>query len=282
MSAWDFLVLPFQFEFMVNALIISGLVAVPMALLSCFLVLKGWSLMGDAISHAVFPGVVLAYILGIPYAIGAFVAGMFSAVATGFLKDNSRIKQDTVMGVVFSGMFGLGLVLYVKIQSDVHLDHILFGDMLGVGWGDIVQSLVIGLVTAGIIGLKWKDFLLHAFDPAQARAVGLRVSLLHYGLLALISLTIVGALQAVGIILSIAMLIAPGAIAFLLSRRFPTMLVLATVIAVAASLLGVYLSFFIDSAPAPTIVLLLTIVFLVAFAWSSAKNARVESREMAS
>ncbi len=274
------LLLPFQFNFMVNALIISVLVAVPMALLSCFLVLKGWSLMGDAISHAVFPGVVIAYIVGFPYAIGAFVAGLFSAVATGFLKDNSRIKQDTVMGVVFSGMFGLGLVLYVKIQSDVHLDHILFGDMLGVSWGDIGQSAVIALLTAGIIGVKWKDFLLHAFDPAQARAVGLRVNLLHYGLLSLISLTIVGALQAVGIILAIAMLIAPGAISFLLTRRFSAMLTLSVIIAAAGSFLGVYLSFFIDSAPAPTIVLLLTIVFIAAFVFSTVRTARRE-RQMA-
>ena len=175
MSFLDTLLAPFQFEFMINALIISVLVAIPMALLSCFLVLKGWSLMGDAISHAVFPGVVIAYIVGFPYAIGAFVAGMFCAIATGFLKENSRIKQDTVMGIVFSGMFGFGLVLYVKIRSDVHLDHILFGDMLGVSWADIGQAALIAALTAAVIGVKWKDFLLHAFDPAQARAVGLRV-----------------------------------------------------------------------------------------------------------
>ena len=273
------LLMPFQFEFMVNALVISMLVAVPTALLSCFLVLKGWSLMGDAISHAVFPGVVIAYIVGLPYAVGAFVAGMVCALATGFLKDNSRIKQDTVMGVVFSGMFGLGLVLYVKIQSDVHLDHILFGDMLGVGTRDIVESAIIAAITAGIILVKWRDLLLHAFDPAQARAVGLPVNLLHYGLLCLISLTIVGALKAVGIILAIAMLIAPGAIAFLLTRRFGTMLMLSVLIAVAASFLGVYLSFFIDSAPAPTIVLLLTGAFLAAFAFTTVKAARTQSGE---
>ncbi len=253
---------PFRFDFMINALVIAAIVAVPMALLSCFLVLKGWSLMGDAISHAVFPGVVLAYILGFPYAIGAFVAGMICATATGFLKDNSRIKQDTVMGVVFSGMFGLGLVLYVKIQSDVHLDHILFGDMLGVSGVDIAGAAAIAAFTTAVIAVKWKDFLLHAFDPAQAQAIGLRVRLLHYGLLGLISLTIVGALQAVGIILAVAMLIAPGAIAFLLTRRFATMLLASVAIAVAGSLLGVYLSFFLDSAPAPTIVLLLSLVFV--------------------
>lgn len=281
MTMIDTLLSPFQFGFMVNALVISALVAVPMALLSCFLVLKGWSLMGDAISHAVFPGVVLAYIVGLPFAIGAFAAGMFCAVATGFLKDNSRIKQDTVMGIVFSGMFGVGLVLYVKIQSEVHLDHILFGDMLGVSWGDIGETALIATVVAGIIAVKWKDFLLHAFDPAQARAVGLRVGLLHYGLLCLISLTIVGALKAVGLILAIAMLIAPGAVAFLLARSFGGMLVLSVAVAVGASLLGVYLSFFLDSAPAPTIVLLMSLVFVAAFIRSSLVTLRTETRERA-
>ncbi|MGB3501559.1 MAG: metal ABC transporter permease [Mesorhizobium sp.] len=277
MSFIETLASPFQFDFMITALVIAVLAAIPMALLSCFLVLKGWSLMGDAISHAVFPGVVIAYIVGFPYAVGAFVAGMFCALATGFLNDNSRIKQDTVMGIVFSGMFGFGLVLYVKIRSDVHLDHILFGDMLGVSWGDIGQTAAIAALTTGVIALKWKDFLLHAFDPAQARAVGLRVNLLHYGLLCLISLTIVGALQAVGIILAIAMLIAPGAIAFLLTRRFGTMLMLAVAIASVGSFFGVYLSFFIDSAPAPTIVLLLSIAFVFAFIHATRKAARAEA-----
>jgi manganese/iron transport system permease protein len=281
MSMFETLLMPFQFGFMVNALIISVLVAIPTALLSCFLVLKGWSLMGDAISHAILPGVVIAYIVGFPLAIGAFAAGMTCALATGFLKENSRIKQDTVMGVVFSGMFGLGIVLYVKIETELHLDHILFGDMLGIGWDDIVQTAIIGAITAGILALKWRDFLLHAFDPAQARAVGLRVRLLHYGLLCMISLTIVGALKAVGIILAIAMLIAPGAIAFILTRKFSTMLVLSVVIAVIASFLGVYLSFFIDSAPAPTIVLLMTMIFIAAFIHSIRKASRIETEEAA-
>lgn len=281
MTTVDILLSPFQFEFMVNALVISVIVAIPMALLSCFLVLKGWSLMGDAISHAIFPGVVIAYMAGLPFAIGAFAAGMLCAIATGFLQDNSRIKQDTVMGVVFAGMFGLGLVLYVKVRSDVHLDHILFGDMLGVSWQDIGEAGVIAAITAGIIGVKWKDFLLHAFDPAQARAVGLRVNWLHYGLLAMISLTIVGALQAVGLIMAVAMLIAPGAIAFLLTRQFSSMLILAVTIATVGSFLGVYLSFFIDSAPAPTIVLLLAIVFVLAFIHATRKAARIEAREAA-
>ncbi|TCT36312.1 metal ABC transporter permease [Martelella mediterranea] len=277
MNLIDTLLMPFQFDFMLRALIISTVVAVPMALLSCFLVLKGWSLMGDAISHAVFPGVVIAYIVGFPYAIGAFAAGMICALATGYLTDNSRIKQDTVMGIVFAGMFGLGLVMYVKIQSSVHLDHILFGDMLGVSWGDIAETAAISVLVAAVLGFKWKDFLLHAFDPAQARAVGLRVNLLHYGLLCMISLTVVAALKAVGIILAISMMIAPGAIAFLLTRNFAAMLILSVVIAVASSFLGIYLSFFIDSSPAPTIVLLLSAVFVAVFLYSTHRAARREA-----
>jgi len=279
MTLLDSILQPLQLEFMRHALVISVLVAIPAALLSCFLVLKGWSLMGDAISHAVFPGVVIAYIVGFPYAVGAFAAGMVCALATGFLKENSRIKQDTVMGVVFSGMFGLGLVLYVKIQSDVHLDHILFGDMLGVDLADIIETGVIAVVTTAIILVKWRDLLLHAFDPAQARAIGLPVKLMHYGLLSILSLTIVGALKAVGIILVIALLIAPGAIAFLLTRKFSSMLAIAVIIAILASFFGVYLSFFIDSAPAPTIVLLMTIGFIAAFAVVICKAARVKLRQ---
>lgn len=257
--------LPFAFPFMQQAFVISMLVALPMALLSCFLVLKGWSLMGDAISHSVLPGVVIAYIIGLPIAIGAFAAGIFCALATGYLNENSRVKEDTVMGVVFSGMFGLGIVLYTAIQTEVHLDHILFGDMLGVTWGDVLESAVIAAVCGGLVALKRRDLLLHAFDPSHARAIGLPTRALHYGLLSVLSLTIVGALKALGIILAIALLIAPGAIAFLLSRRFDRMLLLSLLIALGSSFLGVYASFFIDSAPAPTIVLLMTIVFIAVF-----------------
>lgn len=256
---------PFMFPFMRDALIIAMLVAVPTALLSCFLVLKGWSLMGDAVSHAVLPGVVLAYIVGLPLAFGAFVAGMTCALATGYLKENSRIKEDTVMGIVFSGMFGLGIVLYTKIETEVHLDHILFGDMLGVGWPDLLQSGLIAAFVLLVIAVKWRDLLLHAFDPQQAKAMGLPVRLIHYGFLSLLSLTIVGALTATGIILTIAMLIIPGAAAFLVTKRFGAMLLTAVLIAVSASFLGVYLSFFIDSAPAPTIVLIMMAAFFVAF-----------------
>ena len=267
---------PFQFDFMINALMVSAIVAIPCALLSVFLVLKGWALMGDAMSHAVFPGIVLAYIAGIPLAIGAFIAGLFCAVATGYLDDNSRIKRDTIMGIVFSGMFGAGLVLYVSIQSEVHLDHILFGDMLGVSISDILQTALIALGIALIIGLKWKDFLLHAFDPHQAKASGLNTSLLHYGLLCMIALTIVATLKSVGIILSISLLIAPGAIAILLTRRFARALMLAVTLSVVTSFHGVYLSFFLDSAPAPTIVVLFTAIFIVAFIYATLRERRSE------
>lgn len=256
---------PFQFAFMQNAFWVALLLAPPTALLSCFLVLKGWSLMGDAISHATLPGVVIAYLLNLPLIVGAFVAGMFCALAVGFLGDNSRVKRDTVMGVVFSGMFGLGMVLYTKVETNVHLDHILFGNMLGVGAEDLWTAGIVALGVSALLLAKWKDLLLHAFDPAQARALGLRVGLLHYGLLAVISLTIVATLKAVGLILAIGLLIAPGAIAFLLTREFRHMMAVAVAVTLAAMLGGVYLSFWIDSAPAPTVILLLSAVFVVAF-----------------
>ncbi|MEL7116673.1 MAG: metal ABC transporter permease, partial [Pseudomonadota bacterium] len=255
------LVFPFQFAFMQNAFLISVIVAVPTALLSCFLVLKGWALMGDAVSHAVLPGIVLAYIVGAPLILGAFLAGMTCAVATGYLSQNSRVKEDTVMGVVFSGMFGLGIVLYVAVDTNLHLDHVLFGNILGVEPHEMVTAGLISLGVAVALIFKWRDLLLHSFDPAQARATGLRVGWLHYGLLAALSLTIVATLSATGLILAIGLLIAPGAIAFLLVRRFATMLWVATLINIFAMVSGIYASFFIDSAPAPTIILILTALF---------------------
>ncbi len=247
------------------AFVISVMVAIPMALLSCLLVLKGWSLMGDAVSHAVLPGIVIAYIAGLPLAVGAFTAGMICALATGYLKENSRIKEDTVLGIVFSGMFGLGLVLYVKVQADVHLDHILFGDVLGIAPSDLIETGIIALIATAFLVLLRKDLLLHAFDAQHARAIGLPVRLLHYGLLTVLSLTVVGALKAVGIILSVSLLVAPGAIAFLLTRTFRAMAITAVAIAVGSSLAGIYVSFFLDSAPAPTIVLMMSALFILAF-----------------
>ncbi len=276
----DTLLMPFQFGFMQNAFLISLIVSVPTALLSCFLVLKGWALMGDAISHAVLPGIVIAYIVGAPLLLGAFAAGMFCAVATGYLSHNSRVKQDTVMGVVFSGMFGVGIVLYVSIPTNAHLDHILFGNMLGVDAQELWTSGLISLAVAAGLIFKWKDLLLHSFDPAQAQASGLPVTLLHYGLLAAISLAVVATLSATGLILAIGLLIAPGAIAFLLVREFRTMLWVASLVCTASMFAGTYASFFLDSAPAPTIILILTVVFIVAFLRRQALNRRASERRI--
>lgn len=270
-------ILPFQLPFMQYAFVITLMIAVPMAMLSCFLVLKGWSLMGDAVSHAVLPGVVVAYIVGIPLSIGAFIAGMICALGTGFIKENSRIKEDTVLGIVFSGMFGLGLVLYVKVQSDVHLDHILFGDMLGIAPSDMLETGLIALFATLFLGILRKDLLVNAFDAQHAKAIGLPVRILHYGLLMVLSLTVVGALKAVGIILSVAMLVAPGAIAFLLTRRFSAMLLVAMAVAVASSLSGIWLSFLIDSAPAPTIVMFMSLAFVATFIRTTWKARRIDA-----
>ena len=272
----ELLLSPLQFEFMNMALITTLVLSLPCAMLSAFLVLKGWSLLGDAMSHAVFPGVVIAWLIGLPYAIGAFVAGMVCAVATGYISENSRIKPDTVMGIVFSGMFGAGLVLYLKLQPEVHLDHILFGDMLGISLADIIQTSAIALIVSLLIGIKWRDLLLHAFDPNQARACGINGKLMHYGLLCLISLTIVAALKSVGVILSISMLIAPGAIALLLARRFVQVMLLAIGIAVVTGFSGVYASFFLDSAPGPTIVVIYAALFVLAFLYVTVKDRRTQ------
>jgi manganese/iron transport system permease protein len=276
--SWADLILPFQFGFMQNAFLIGIMVAVPTALLSCFLVMKGWALMGDAVSHAILPGIVLAYIFGFPLLIGAFLAGMLCALMTGFLTTNSRVKQDTVMGVVFSGMFGVGIVLYVSIKTDLHLDHILFGHLLGVNGNDLFLTAAIAVPVSLILMLKWKDLMLHSFDAMQAKASGLSVGILHYGLLTMISLGVVATLAATGLILAIGLLIAPGAIAFLLTRRFAYMLWLAVGISVSAMIMGIYLSFFINSAPAPTVILILTFWFMMAFIYRMARIKMLTTR----
>ncbi len=261
----DLITVPLSYGFMQRALIVAILVGTVCAVLSCYLILKGWSLMGDAVSHAVLPGIVLAFIAGLPLSLGAFLAGLLCAVGTGYLKENSRVKEDTVMGIVFSGMFGFGLVLFTKVETDQHLNHILFGNMLGVTPRDLLETGVAAGVTLGIVALKWRDLLLYCFDPQHARAIGLPVRMLHYGLLVLLSLTIVGSLKAVGIILVVAMLIAPGAIGFLLTSRFEYMLLTAICTAIGSSIIGTFASFYIDGATGPCIVLIQMAVFVLAF-----------------
>lgn len=256
---------PYAFDFMQQALIISLLVAVSASVLSCFLVLKGWSLMGDAISHAVLPGIVIAYILNIPVIIGAFVTGMICAISTGYFTNNSRLKEDTVMGVVFSGLFALGVFLFTKIHTDLHLDHVLFGDLLGVRWSDILLTASLTVPAFLIIVVKRRDLLVFAFDPQHAKVIGLNTTVLHYGLLSILSLVIVASIKAVGIILVISVLIAPGAISYLLTNRFEHMMWWSIGISVVATFFGITLSYHIDSAPAPTIVVLLSIIFIFVF-----------------
>ena len=271
----DFFIDPFRFAYMQKAFLITFLVAVPMAAMSSLMVLKGWSLMGDAMSHAVLPGIVLAFLAGLPLAVGAFAAGLFCAVATGWLNANSRVKEDTVMGIVFSGMFGLGIVLHVSIRSSLHLDHILFGDMLGVRWTDIgTTALLAGLCTLFLV-TKWRDLVAQAFDGLHARAIGLATGWLHYGLLTAIALMIVASLKAVGIILSIALLVAPGAIAFLVARTFAGMLAVAVTTVLLSGLIGIFASYHINSEPAPTMVLTMTGFFILALVVSQVRDMRM-------
>ena len=256
------LIEPFHYGFMLHALGIGALIAAVGAVLSCFLVLRGWSLMGDAISHAVLPGIVLAYIAGIPLAIGAFGSGLFCAVATGWVKANSRIKEDTVMGVVFTALFAFGLVLFSKTPSDLHLDHILFGNILGISSAQMWETGALSLCVLAVILTLRRDLALVCFDPSHARALGLSVKGFTYLLLILLSLAIVAAMKAVGLILVIAVLVTPGATALLLTRRFDHMLLVAVLVAVGSALLGVYLSYFLDGAPAACIVLVQALVFV--------------------
>jgi manganese/iron transport system permease protein len=265
MNPIDWIAVPLAYPFMQRALVVSLLVAAVCAVLSCYLVLKGWSLMGDAISHAVLPGIVIAFVLGLPLALGAFVAGLGCAVLTGYLKENSRVKEDTVMGVVFSGMFGLGLVIFTKVETDQHLNHILFGNVLGVTAQDLIETAIVAGFTLTVVLIKRRDLLLYCFDPNHARSIGLPLGLLHYGLLILLSLTIVASLKAVGIILVIAMLIGPGATAYLLTDSFERMLVIATAVAMASAAVGTIVSFHIDGATGACIVLIQTLFFIAAF-----------------
>ena len=256
---------PFAFDFMQQAFAIGLLVAAASAVLSCLLVLKGWSLMGDAVSHSVLPGIVLAWLVGLPPVLGAFLAGLACAVSTGWLTSHSRLKEDTVMGIVFSGMFALGVFLFIKIETGLHLDHVLFGNLLGVSWRDVGTTALLVVPAFALVVAKRRDLMVFAFDPQHAGVVGLNVRLLHYGLLSVLSLVIVASIDAVGIILVVALLIAPGAVAWLMTDRFETMMLWALATALVSSVLGILVSYHIDSAPAPTIVVLMTAIFVAAF-----------------
>ncbi len=256
---------PLSHAFMVKALLVSALVGGVCGLLSCYMTLKGWALMGDAVSHAVMPGVVVAYALGLPFSLGAFVFGVGSVAAIGFVKQKSRIKEDTVIGLVFTGFFALGLVLVSKVRSNIDLTHILFGNVLGISGSDIQQTLLISSLVVALLLVFRRDLLLFCFDPTHARSIGINTGLLHYMLLSVLSLTAVAGLQTVGVILVVAMLVTPGATAYLLTDRFDRMTLLAVASSVLSSLIGVYVSYWSDSSTAGCIVLAQTALFLLAF-----------------
>lgn len=265
---WDWITEPLQYGFMVQAIWVSAFVGLVCSVLSCYITLKGWSLMGDAISHAVVPGVVVAYALNIPFAIGAFLFGFGATVAIGYVKSKTRLKEDAVIGVIFTGFFAFGLVLSTKIPSNIDLFHILFGNVLGISRSDIIQTLIAGLLTLGVILLRRKDLLLFCFDPNHAKAIGLNTRGMYYTLLTVLALTIVAALQTAGIILVIAMLVTPGAIAYLMTDRFDHMLGISVASGVFSSVAGTYLSYHLDVSTGGSIVVLLTLVFVVAMVFA--------------
>lgn len=268
MSLLDLLLEPLQFDFMVRALVTTVIAAIVCALLSCWLVLVGWSLMGDAVSHAVLPGVVIAYVLGAPFALGALVFGFLAVALIGAIRGTSRIKEDAAIGIVFTTLFALGLVLISVTPSNTDLNHIIFGNILGVSQSDLVQIAVLATIAFVILVLKRRDLTLYAFDPMHAHAIGLSPRFLGALLLGLLALTAVVALQVVGVILVVAMLIIPGATAHLLTDRFGRMLVIAPVLSAACSVLGIYLSYWLDAASGGLVVLVQGAAFLLVYLFS--------------
>ena len=255
------LVEPFQYGFLQRAFAVTLVASIVCALLSCWLVLVGWSLMGDAVSHAVLPGVVLSYLAGVPFAVGALVFGIGSVALIGTVRDTSKLKEDTAIGVVFTSLFALGLVLVSVTPSQVDLSHILFGNVLGVAPGDLAQVAALGAVVVVVLLAKRRDLTLYAFDPAHAHAIGLSPRRLGALLLGLLAVTVVVALQAVGVIFVVAMLIIPGATAYLLSDRIDRMLVVAPLVAAVCAVVGFAASYALDASPAGMVVLAQGVVF---------------------
>ncbi|MBW4552264.1 MAG: metal ABC transporter permease [Aphanocapsa sp. GSE-SYN-MK-11-07L] len=278
MDLVQWFVAPLQHEFMLKAILVSALVGIVCSALSCYTILKGWALMGDAVSHAVMPGVVIAYVLNIPLAVGAFVFGVGSVMAIGFIKAKTRVKEDTVIGLVFTGFFALGLVLVSKVRSSIDLTHILFGNVLGISDADIVQTVIISGITLVTLAILRKDLILFCFDSTHARSIGLNITFLYYVLLSLLSLTAVAGLQTVGIILVVAMLVTPGATAFLLSDRFDQMMLIAMVTGVFSSVIGTYISYHIDGSTGGCIVVLQTLLFVMAMIFAPKHGLLVRAR----
>lgn len=265
MTLLDLLLEPLQYEFMVRALVTTVIAAVVCAVLSCWLVLIGWSLMGDAVSHAVLPGVVLAYVVGAPFALGALVFGFLAVALIGLIRGTSRVKEDAAIGIVFTTLFALGLVLISVTPSQTDLNHIIFGNILGISQADLVQIAILATAAFIVLIAKRRDLTLYAFDPGHAFAIGLSPRLLGALLLGLLALTAVVALQVVGVILVVAMLIIPGATAYLLTDRFGIMLALAPTIAALSSVAGIYLSYWMDAASGGLVVVVQGAVFALVY-----------------
>ncbi|MDR1827709.1 MAG: metal ABC transporter permease [Methylobacteriaceae bacterium] len=268
---------PFHYSFMLNAMLISALIGGLCAFLSCYLMLKGWSLIGDALSHAIVPGVAGAYMLGLPFSVGAFFSGGLAAAAMLFLNHRTRLREDAVIGLIFSSFFGLGLLMISLNPTSVDIQTIIMGNILAISPGDVAQIIGISLVAAVVLGLTWKDLMVVFFDESHARAIGLNPPLLKVMFFALLAAAAVAALQTVGAFLVICMVVTPGATAFLLTDRFPRLLLLAVGIGAATSFAGAYVSWFLDGATGGLIVTLQTVVFLLALAFAP-KHGMVAAR----
>jgi len=259
------LLLPFTYGYMFNAMWVSALVGGVCAFLSAYLMLKGWSLIGDALSHSIVPGVAGAYMLGLPFALGAFASGGLAAAAMLFLNQRSGLKEDTIIGLIFTSFFGLGLFMVSLSPTSVSVQTITMGNILAITPADTLQLAIIGFVTLAVLLAKWKDLMVTFFDESHARSIGLRPDLLKVVFFMLLSASCVAALQTVGAFLVIAMVVTPGATAYLLTDRFPRLLIVSVAIGTFTSFTGAYLSFFVDGATGGIIVSLQTMIFLTAF-----------------
>lgn len=254
---YDLLIEPLQAEFMQRSLLTAVLVGIVCATVGCYLMVQRLALLGDAISHSVLPGLVIAYIIGIDIFLGAFIAGVFSTVVIAWIHTQSQIKEDAAMGIVFSAFFALGITLITVVQKEnkIDLNHFLFGNILSVTQSEVINTLVITLIVLVVIVLLFKELMLYTFDPVGAQAAGLPTNLLNFGLMVLIALTIVASLKSVGVILVLAMLITPGATAYLLVYRLHMMMIVGATIGVISSITGMYLSFHFNLPSGPAIVL---------------------------
>ena len=261
----DTLLEPFSYGYMTSAILVSTIVGGLCAFLSAYLMLKGWSLIGDALAHSVVPGVAGAYLLGLPFAIGAFISGGLAASLMLFLSERSGLKTDVVIGIIFTAFFGVGLFVVSLYPMSISLETIIMGNILAISYSDMLQLLIIGSISLVILFLKWRDLMVVFFDESHARTVGLSPSRLKLVFFTLLSASIVAALQTVGAFLVIAMVVTPGATAYLICDRFPKLILLSVLIGSVTCFTGSYLSFFIDGATGGIIVVLQTIVFLVVF-----------------